>query len=336
MFDKIKDYFASFSAKNINGSSLTVYRTKRAISSILINVFRYALLISVSYVVLYPLLYMISNSVKGLVDWYDPNVFWIPKHFTGLWYQWGNESLDFVSAFVNTILYEMMAAALEILSCSVVAYGLARFKFKGQKILLFMLILTILVPDQMIIIPKMMNFSDLDFLGIIGLIRDATGTGFRINILNTGFVFYLPSIFAIGLRSGIIIYIYMQFYKGLPRELEEAAWIDGAGLFKTYTKIALPSSGVVITTVTIFAIIWHWNDYYLAIMLMNSYESMPLAVRLSNVEAMMTTLYNVWGGYKYTATQCACCILFILPVLIMYIFLQRKFVKSIDRVGITG
>lgn len=337
MAEKIKKLFGSGnSSKTSNGSSLSAYKTKRAISSFIISLFRYALLISVSYVVLYPLFYMISNSVKGIVDWSDPNVFWIPKHFTGLWYEWALETLDFFNALKNTVLFELVAAFLEILSCSVVAYGLARFKFRGKKFLMFMLILTILVPDQMIIIPKMMNFANLDFFGIISLINNATGAGIRINILNTGFVFYLPSLFAVGLRSGIIIYIYIQFYKGLPRELEEAAWIDGAGLFKTYTKIALPSSGVVITTVSIFAIIWHWNDYYLAIMYMNDAVSMPLAVRLANVEDVMSTLYNVWGGSKMTATQCACCILFIAPMLLMYIFLQRKFVKSIDRVGITG
>lgn len=335
MTEKIKKVFGS-NSKASNGYSLSAYKTKRAVSSFLVSLFRYALLISISYVVLYPLIYMISNSVKGLVDWSDPNIFWIPKHFTGLWYDWAFQALDFFNALKNTVLFEMIAAFLEIISCSLVAYGLARFKFRGKNILMFMLILTILVPDQMIIIPKMMNFSNLDFFGIISLINDATGAGIKINILNTGFVFYLPSLFAIGLRSGIIIYIYIQFYKGLPRELEEAAWIDGAGLFRTYTKIALPSSGVVITTVSIFSIIWHWNDYYLAIMYLNAAKAMPLAVRLSNVENVMSTLFNVWNGDRMVATQCACCILFIAPMLLMYIFLQRKFVKSIDRVGITG
>lgn len=320
----------------ISGSKITPYKIKKTTTSVIVSLFRYALLISVSYVVLYPLIYMISNSIKDYVDYMDPNVFWIPKHFSMLWYDWALQSLDFVNALKNTILFEMLAAFLEIISCSIVAYGLARFKFRGKNILMFMLILTILVPDQMIIIPKMMNFASLDFLGIVSAINKLTSAGIRINILNTGFVFYLPSLFAVGLRAGIIIYIYIQFYKGLPRELEEAAWIDGAGLFKTYTKIALPSSGVVITTVSIFSIIWHWNDYYLAIMYMNDPNAMPLAVRLSNVSAIMQTLFNVWGGHKQRATLCACCILFVLPMLLMYIFLQRKFVKSIDRVGITG
>ena len=139
-----------------------------------------------------------------------------------------------------------------------------------------------------------------------------------------------------GLRSGIMIFIYIQFFSGFPKELEEAAWIDGAGPVKTFLKIAIPSSGVVITTVSILSIIWHWNDYYLAVMLMNSQKAMPLAVKLSNISEQVSSLYAVFGGFKVTATQAASCVLFVLPMLIMYVFLQRKFVKSIDRVGITG
>ncbi len=338
MIAKIKNYFKSFIKTGENGSSLSVYKTKRAITSFFVSIFRYMLLISVGYIILYPLIYMVSCSIKGAMDFYDPNVFWVPKHFTLAWYDYADQCINFFSAIFNTVIYEMVAAFLEILSCSLVAYGLARFKFRGQKILMAFLILTILIPDQMIIIPKIMNFSNLDFFGIVSLINSLTGAGIRINILNTGFVFYLPSLFAIGLRSGIIIYIYMQFYKGLPRELEEAAWIDGAGLFKTYTKIALPSSGVVITTVTIFSVIWHWNDYYLAIMFMNDFDAMPIAVRLSNVRDVISTVlnYSYSKSINTTGIVAASCVLFVLPMLVMYIILQKKFVKSIDRVGITG
>lgn len=333
MFTKIKSLFS----KDINsGSNLSLYKAKNKTLSVIVAIFRYLILISIGYVVLYPLFYMLSTSLRGFTDFYDPSVLWIPKNFTLEWYEWAVNSLDYISGLGYTVLFELLAAALEILSCSLVAYGLARFDFRGKKILMAFLILTIIVPDQMVIIPKMMNFSNLDFLGILSLIKKITGATFRINILNTGFVFYLPSLLGIGLRSGIIIFIYMQFYKGLPRELEEAAWIDGANLFQTYTKIALPSSGVVITTVSILSIIWHWNDYYLAVMLMNDAKVMPLAVRLSNIAEYISAHYSIWGGYKVTATEAAASVLFILPMLIMYIFLQRKFVKSIDRVGITG
>ena len=149
----------------------------------------------------------------------------------------------------------------------------------------------------------------------------------------TPMTFYLPSLFGVGLRSGVLIYIYIQFFKGLPGELEEAAWIDGAGLFKTFFSIAVPSSSVVFTTVTIFALVWHWNDYYLAIMYLS--DNFPLAVKIYDIKNLLT-VQKIWDGYPAISTKCAACFMFILPLLLVYLVLQRKFVKSIDRVGITG
>lgn len=333
MFAKIKNLFS----KDLNsGSELSLYKARNKTVEIVVLLIRYIILLSISYVVLYPLFYMISTSFRGFSDFYDPSVLWVPKEFTTQWYDWAINAMEFWQSLRNTIVFECIAAFLEIVSCSLIAYGLARFDFKGKNILLALLILIILVPDQLIIVPKIMNFANLDFLGIVSAINKIFGTEIKINILNTGFAFYLPSIFGVGLRSGIILFIYMQFYKGLPKELEEAAWIDGAGLFQTYTRIALPSSGVVITTVSIFSIIWHWNDYFLSVMFLNSASVMPLAVKISNIHNEISNKYSVWGGPKSIATQCAACVMFILPVLIMYIILQRKFVKSIDRVGITG
>lgn len=134
---------------------------------------------------------------------------------------------------------------------------MARFKARGKGVFNALLILLILIPSQMIVVPMMMNYSKLDILGIFGLLNNLTGIDLRVNILGTPLTFYLPSLFGVGLRSGVLIYIYIQFFKGLPGELEEAAWIDGAGLFKTFFSIAVPSSSVVFTTVTIFALVWH-------------------------------------------------------------------------------
>ncbi|MBO4468397.1 MAG: carbohydrate ABC transporter permease, partial [Clostridia bacterium] len=211
--------------------------------------------------------------------------------------------------------------------------GLSRFDFKFKKIEMILLILTIVIPSQMIIIPTMMNYSSLDFFGIIGAINKATGANIRINILDTPFTFYIPSLFGVGLRSGIMIFIYMQFFKGLPKELEEAASIDGAGPIRTFTSIAIPSSGVVFLTVTIFSVVWHWNDYYLSVMYMN--ENKPLAVAIAGFPDMFNTL-GISSTGRGNAILMAAALMFVLPVLILYLILQRKFVKSIDRVGITG
>ena len=189
----------------------------------------------------------------------------------------------------------------------------------------------------MMMLPIFMNYSKLDFLGILGLIDTLTGVDIRPNVLNSVWTFYLPAVLGVGIRSGIIIYIYIQFFKGLPKELEEAAWIDGAGPLKTYIRIALPSSGVVITTVTVFSLIWHWNDYSLSSMYLYA-EKWPVAVMLSeiNTPEAMGTLRLDGSDPLRIAIMMSGCLMFVIPILIVYLFLQKKFVKSIDRVGITG
>lgn len=313
----------------------TIKETKISskIGKALYYVFRLALLVSIGYIIIYPMLFIITSSVKPVSAYYDTSVIWIPKTVTSDFFKLSYEVLDYSNSLKSTLLYEMVSAGIEILSCSLVAYGLARFEFKGKRILNFILLLTILVPSQMTIIPMMMQFSKFDVLGIFGALAKITGIDIRPNLLGTVGTFYLPSLFAVGLRSGIIIYIYIQFFKGLPKELEEAAWIDGAGLARTFLSIALPSSGVVFVTNTIFALIWHWNDYYLAVMYLS--EKFPLAVRIFDFSNLLT-LKGIWGGYEASSAKSAACLLFIAPMLVFYLIMQRKFVKSIDRVGITG
>ena len=302
-------------------------------SSVAYSVFRLALLIAIGYIVIYPVLYMISSSVKTTAAFADPSAIYIPKHITFEYYSLALEAIDYKDSIISTVKYEIVSAVIEILICSFIAYGLARFDFKGKKFLNFVLLLTILVPVQMIIVPIMTNYSQLDVIGILGLLNRFTGIDLRPNILGTVWTFYLPSIFGVGLRSGILIYIYIQFFSGLPKELEEAAWIDGAGLFRTFFSIAVPSSSVVYTTVTLFALIWHWNDYYLAVMYLS--DKFPLAVRIYDIDNLITAV-NIWGGGSAVAIKSAACFMFIAPMLVIYLFMQRKFVQSIDRVGITG
>ena len=308
-------------------------KTIQRVSNVAYYIFRMVLLISIGYLVLYPVIYMITSSVKPPSGYLDPSIVFVPKVTTTEYYQLANKTIDYLNSLKSTVIYELVSAALGIMVCAFISYGLARFEFKGKGIFNFLLILSILVPTQMTIIPTMMNYSQLDFLGILGLFNKLTGIDLRVNILNTPLTFYLPSILGVGLRSGIIIYIYIQFFKGLPKELEEAAWIDGAGLFRTFFSIAMPSSSVVFTTVSIFSLVWHWNEYYQPIMYLA--ENFPLAVKIYDIDNLLT-VQRVYDGYPAISTKCAACFMFIIPVLVVYLIMQRKFVQSIDRVGITG
>ncbi|MBR4099427.1 MAG: carbohydrate ABC transporter permease [Clostridia bacterium] len=305
-------------------------------STVLKSVFRWFILLSIGYIVLYPLFYMITTSISTKEAFLDPTSVWIPNSVTLENFTFMYKVMDYGAALLATLRIEMVSALLEVFTCAIVAYGFARFKFPLRKILTALLFVTILIPTPMIVMPLMTNFSKLDFLGILGLFNKISGIDLRPDLLGTPWTFYLPSLFASGLKSGLLIYIYIQFFKGLPYELEEASWIDGAGPIRTFFAIAVPSSGVVILTVIVFSIIWHWNDYFMASMFMD--EGYPLAVTMSKLHDLLN--YNgIYlspekpNGLAYVLTGC---LMFIIPPLIFYLIVQHWFVESIDRVGITG
>ncbi len=322
--------------KIFNTENIISDKRVKTTRNILMYLLKLLVLLAIGYIIIYPLLQMTVTSIKSKQAFFDAARVWLPSGFNIKYnYSMALDVLDYKNGFISTVMLQVVSALIEVLSCAIAAYGFARFNFRLKKILFPCLFLTILIPETMIIIPRVVNYSNMDFLGILGLFDSLTGIDLRPNILNSQLAFWLPSLFAMGLRSGILIFIYIQFFKGLPYELEEAAWVDGANPVRTFVSIALPSSGVVITTVLVFSVVWHWNDAFLSAMYMN--KSPTLAVSLDRI---ITTL-NSMGYYneqnvEAQAIMMASCVLFVLPPLIFYMFMQRRFIESIDRVGITG
>ena len=310
-------------------------KSKNIAKNIFVSVLRLLFLAGFAYILVYPLLYMISTGLKSVSDYADPTVVWVPKYATWSSFSKALKVTDYFVSFKNTVIYEVFAAIISVFACSVFAYGLARFKMKFKGIMMFLLVLTILIPDIMIIIPRMMTFKQLDIFGILGLFNKITGIDLRPDIVDTPLAFYLPSMFGVGLKGGLLIFIYMQFYKGLPVELEEAAWVDGAGPIQTFLRIILPSSKVVMLTVFIFSIIWHWNDFFLSVMY--TYENRTLAVVINDIKQYMYLVLQLDSKNMINyGVPLAACVLYIIPPLVMYMFLQKKFIQSIDRIGIVG
>lgn len=310
---------------------------KKHAPGVIANIFRYIFFLSLSYVLIYPFLFMLLNSIMGVADSYDATVTWVPKsptleHFVSAW-----TVFDLFETIPRTLIYEIVTALIQFITCAIAAYGMARFKIKGRGILSALMILNILVPSMMIIIPSYVQFSSLDFLGIFGVIGDLTGTDLQPNIIGTPWVFYLPGLMGVGLKGGLFIYIYTQFFKGLPKELEEAAWIDGAGPWKTFLTIVLPSSGSAMITVLLFSVIWHWNDLFLAQMYM---DDPTLSVAIANFSANTVVSKLGISGGEASMIQVPIllvgCLIFVLPLFIFYILIQRKFVSSIATSGIVG
>lgn len=311
-------------------------KTSKIIKKIAFDIFRYYMLFIIGYIVIYPFIYMLSTSLKTNDALLDVSYTWLPQTISFERFTAAFKYIDFTNALKRTLSLQIVSALVEVFVCSVVAYGFARFNFKGKKIAMVFLIISLLIPVQMYSMSLAVNYRQIDFLGVFGFINKLTGVDLRLNIYNTDWTFWLPSIFGVGIRSGIIIYIYIQFFEGLPYELEDAAYVDGAGPIRTFFSIALPSSSVVIVTVTVLSVVWHWNETHLASLCFLN-DNGPLSVAVYNIKQTLQQ-DGIWMGSSPEAPSLifAACLIFIAIPVGLYLIMQRKFVKSIDRVGITG
>ena len=317
---------------------ININKAKSFSVKIIANLARYTFFIAFGFILLYPILFMVSRAFRDVSSMLDPTVVWVPPKVYLGHFKLAIKVLDIPNSVLNTVIYEIVAALIQFCSCAVAAYGLSRFKFRGRGLITGAMILTILVPSIMIITPSYVNFSQLDFLGIGGFISKIVGTDIRPNIIDTPLVFYLPSLLGVGLKGGLSVYIFSQFYKGLPKELEEAAAIDGAGPWKTFLSIVVPSSGAAAITVLLFSVVWHWNDYYLSSMYLS--EAKTVSVNLLNLAENTLTAYGGIDSSKVGLLAgpviTAGCLLYILPMVIYYLILQKRFIASVATSGIVG
>lgn len=297
-------------------------------------IFRAFFLISVSYILVYPLMYMLASAFKSPSEALDPSVVWVPKHLSLEGMGVAFELMEYPRAFFTSLTTLIIPGIVEVFTCALVAYGLARFKFKGKNIIFILVMVTILVPPQVMVAPLYLQYAHLDLFGILKLIGNIIGHDIRPRVVDSFLTFMLPSLFGAGLRSGLFIFIYRQFFAGLPKELEEAAYVDGASPFYTFVRIILPSSGAAILCVLLFSIIWHWNEFDLSTIFMSG--NYPLPYMLSNLKSMVIQRASGYTMASVVDITMAGCVLFLTPVLVFYLFAQRKFIQSIARIGIVG
>lgn len=294
-------------------------RIKRRIPGITYSIFRFFFVLCMAYVLLYPILVMFSRAVRPAADMLNPSIVWIPSGFTLKNVREAWELMNFGPTAIYTTRIVIVSTLLSLVSCSMAGYALARFRLKITSACAAIAIFTIVVPMQTYIIPLFTQFKQL-------------------GLNNTEWSYYLPAAFGSGLRSGLFVIVFMQFFKGLPKALEDASRVDGCSEIRTYLQVMLPNSGPVFLVVSLFSIVWYWNDYFFAQIMMQ--RGTVLATVVSNLRRMVNGVNQAMGGstdqYSEMVVVYSGALLFILPPLILYLFVQKYFIQSIERTGIVG
>ena len=318
--------------QHVKESFLYRFKTGKWVGSIA----RYVILILLSYQLLYPVLYMVSASVKAPIDSYDPGVIWIPKHFSATGFTDAFKTMKYLDALIRSLVIGLGCALLDVVSCALAGYGFARYKFPLKNVFFVCVILTLIVPTQTIILPYYMNMRYFDPLGMMTLFSKITGNETMINLIGNNLAFFIPSALGSGIRSGLYIYIFRQFFEGMSSALEESAYVDGSGPLRTFTHIMLPNAKNAIITVFLFSFVWHFNDYYLSKQLLGT-SKRTLIVALSSLRMDLAAVIGGQTEFDPIRVQTriqAGCLLVILPMFLLYIVSQRKLADSIEHIGI--
>ena len=295
----------------------------------------YVVCLCLAHQLLYPVLYMISMSIREPSDMNDPSIIWVAKHFTLDNFADAIKSMNFWNAFRVSLTLCIVCGVLDVFSCAIAGYGFARFDFWGKKALFVLVIFTMVVPTQTLVLPLYMRWRYADFGGIVGLFNEQ---GF-VNLIGTLWPLIIPAALAMGVRSGLYIFIYRQFFINLPVALEDAAYIDGAGPYRTFFSIMLPNIKNAIITVFLFSFVWNWGEYYLSKQFLGSTDR-SIMVALSAIRRDLASLSSLAGTQigsnpeKVATRVMAGCLLTAAPMLIMFIFTQRFLADSIEHIGI--
>lgn len=294
-----------------------------------LSLIRGILIIGLAFVIIYPILQMIVSAISSPDDLSNPRVVWIPLHLSAKNYHIASQILDYKEGLLNTFIMSTGVMILTLITTSLAGYSFARLRFKGSQLLFFGVIFTIVVPPQTIAMPLYMFFNNL-------------------KLTSTFYSIFLLSFFGMGIKSGLFIYIFRQVYRNLPKELEEAAIIDGCGVVATYFKVMLPNSKPAIITVALFSFVWQWNDVFYTRLLIAVQNLNLLSVNLTAISAKLVYILQNSGVEQQVAEGIAknpllvgtiantAALMMMLPLLIGYIFIQRLFVESVERAGIVG
>jgi len=315
------------------------YHKKKKALEIIFKVCRAVLLFGMCFLIIQPLLDKLSVSFMAEQDLYDSTVISIPRNFTTNNYRTASQLLVFWRSLFETVSIVTVSSILQIAACTLAAYGFARYKFPLKSFWFFCVMLIIVIPPHTIMASLYLNFHFFDIFGIFRLV-----TGGPVNLLNSVFGFWLLSATGMGLKSGLYIFMLRQYFRGMPKELEEAAWVDGCGKFRTFIQIMIPDASPMLTSCFLFSFVWQWTDSFFSTLFLNNYRMLSsglgsIAERVSQWWAAVNSVSGAavasTAPVGYVQAMIATGMLMCLaPLIILYLVAQRAFVESLSQTGI--
>ncbi len=332
-----REKFQNFMERNRKSEG---YLLRKKAFRVLYCVCRAILVFGLCFLILQPLLQKFSLSFMAEKDLYDSTVISIPRNFSINAYQMAFKMLDGAKALWTSFYIAILVALFQVTSCTLVGYGFARYKFPLKNFWFACVILLIIVPPQTIVTPLYLYFQDFDILGIIGLFNGGKG----INLLGKAAPYLMMCAGCAGFKSGLYIYMLRQHFRNEPKELEEAAYVDGCGRLRTFTQILLPGARPIMVSCFLFAFVWQWTDaVYSKVFFAKGQGWVMVTNRLTglvdNFNAYCKTLYgegyqisNAYGNQVLSTAT----LITLVPLIVIYVVAQKSFVESISQSGIKG
>lgn len=310
------------------------YLLKKTIMGYGISICRAIMMFGLCFLILQPLLNKISVSFMTQGDLYNPVVISIPLHFTTENYLLAAQLMNYGKSLLNSFVISLTIAILQVAMSTLVGYGFARFKFPLKRFWFACVMVVILIPPQVISTSLHLHFRFFDFLGIFKAL-----TGSTINLRSSVLPYYMMCAGCMGLKNGLYIYMIRQFFRNIPKELEEAAYVDGCGTLKTFIRIMLPDAKPILTSCFLFAFVWEWTDgFYSSMFLGNiSLLSVTLSKLADNLTGYIMQLLNTSTTVSVAYSNCIVStgtLMIIVPLIILYLFAQKGFVESLSSSGI--
>lgn len=268
-------------------------------------VLKHALLIAFGLIMIYPLLWMLASSLKpSALIFRDPSLLPSEIDMSNYTVGWNALSHPFSHYLLNSAVLVLGALLGNLVSCSMAAYAFARLNFKGRKIWFAIMLMSIMLPIHVVIVPQYILFSQLGWV-------------------NTFLPLIVPKLLA---TDAFFVFLMVQFFRGLPRELDEAARIDGAGHVRIFTQVMLPLSVPALATTAIFTFIWTWNDFFHQLIFLTKPDmyTVPIALR----SFIDSSSESSWGP------MFAMSIVSLIPLFLIFLLGQKYLVKGIATTGI--